>query len=66
MFTEEEASKIIKGIINGLAQVHELDIIHRDLKMENLMMSKRDEISTEGVKIVDFGLSAKTKATQKC
>ena len=67
MFREEEAAQIMKGIINGLVQVHELDIIHRDLKMENIMFlnnfTKDSSITAESIKIVDFGLSAKFKAT---
>ena len=65
IFTDSEAAEILKGIINGLAQVHELDIIHRDLKPENIMMMRNDIVSADGIMIVDFGLSAKFKATQK-
>lgn len=38
LFTELEASGLLKGILQGLKQVHSLDIIHRDLKPENIMM----------------------------
>lgn len=31
-FTEEEASMIIKGIVEGIAYIHSNDTIHRDLK----------------------------------
>ena len=45
-------------IIKGLEQIHRHDIVYRDLKPENLI------ISAEGyVKIVDFGLAKKTLRT---
>jgi serine/threonine protein kinase len=47
-----------------LTQVHGLDIIHRDLKPENIMI-RNEDLSSEAVVIVDFGLSAKFKATEK-
>lgn len=41
-----------------------MDIIHRDLKPENIMI-RNEELSSESVVIVDFGLSARFKATDK-
>ena len=41
-----------------------MDIIHRDLKPENIMI-RNEEISSEAVVIVDFGLSARFKAADK-
>ena len=62
IFTDEEASQIMRGIITGLVQVHELDIIHRDIKPENILLVKNDMLCSEYIKIVDFGLSAKFRA----
>jgi serine/threonine protein kinase len=64
LFSEEEASQILQGIIKGLVQVHGLDIIHRDLKPENIMI-RNEKLSSDSVVIVDFGLSAKFKASEK-
>ncbi|KAM3143548.1 hypothetical protein pb186bvf_004310 [Paramecium bursaria] len=50
--TEAYCREIMKDIFNGLSYLHQFNIIHRDLKMENILLSK------EGVaKIADFGLS---------
>ncbi|KAK5648887.1 hypothetical protein RI129_003779 [Pyrocoelia pectoralis] len=42
-----------RQLISALAHMHNLGIVHRDLKMENVMMNS---IRTQ-IKIVDFGLS---------
>ncbi len=39
-------------------------MIHRDLKPENIMI-RNEEINSEAIVIVDFGLSAKFKASEK-
>jgi Tol biopolymer transport system component/predicted Ser/Thr protein kinase len=47
-----EAVKIATAIAEGLAKAHERGIIHRDIKSDNIMIS-RDGV----VKIMDFGLA---------
>jgi serine/threonine protein kinase len=41
--------------VEGVKYLHELGIIHRDLKLENIMMSSNNEDAIP--KIVDFGLA---------
>jgi serine/threonine protein kinase len=40
LFTEAEVSAIMKPVLTGLAPVHEMDYIHRDVKPENLILSE--------------------------
>ena len=40
----------------ALARAHELDVVHRDIKPDNIFLSPRSD-GTEFVKIVDFGLA---------
>ena len=47
---------MFRQLVSGLLYLHRLDIMHRDLKLENLLLSKAGNI-TEGVTIVDFGLA---------
>ena len=43
------------GIADGLRYLHAKGIVHRDIKLENIMLSNRNE---EGiVRIADFGFS---------
>ena len=53
--TELEAAVIMNGIVQGVHYLHSLRIVHRDLKLENLMFAEWDNI--DGVKIIDFGFS---------
>lgn len=63
-YNEVTASKYVRELAEGLAYVHSHDIIHSDLKCENLMLSSWDESKAE-LKIVDFGTSVTTKEACK-
>ena len=52
---EERAKSIMFHIIQGVHYLHSFGIVHRDLKLENIMMSDQKEQASP--KIVDFGLS---------
>lgn len=54
-YTESDAAVLLKQILSGVAYLHSRGIVHRDLKLENLIMSDASENAV--VKIADFGLS---------
>ena len=53
--SEEEASIIIKKILSAIDYLHQNQICHRDLKPQNIMFSKENDLNS--IKIIDFGLS---------
>jgi len=58
-YSEEDAAKIVRQMIQGVDYLHEKGIAHRDLKPENLLCSSDDrpEYQPFRVVIADFGLS---------
>ena len=49
---EEEAVSIAKQVCEGLAEAHELGVVHRDLKPQNIMIDKKSN-----AKVMDFGIA---------
>ena len=52
---EEDAKEIISTVLQGIKHMRDRGIVHRDLKLENLLLVDADCVSR--VKIADFGLS---------
>ena len=50
-FTEEEARKFFRQLISAIDHIHRANIVHRDLKLENILLSKNMDIL-----VTDFGL----------
>jgi calcium/calmodulin-dependent protein kinase I len=55
-YSEVDAAKIIKQILEAIQYVHNHGIAHRDLKPENLLLIQNDN-NEDKIKIADFGLS---------
>ncbi|CAH1130298.1 unnamed protein product [Ceutorhynchus assimilis] len=54
--TEEHIAYILKEVVKGIVYLHENNIIHRDIKASNILLTKEGEI-----RLCDFGLSKKLK-----
>ena len=52
---EKEIARIFNQIMSAVAYCHGIGIVHRDLKLENILFSTEDPMSP--IKIIDFGFS---------
>jgi calcium-dependent protein kinase len=52
---EKEAKKIFKSMAKAIAYCHSLHICHRDVKPDNFMFSRKNDINS--IKLIDFGFS---------
>ncbi|KAM6980637.1 serine/threonine-protein kinase 33, partial [Aplochiton taeniatus] len=61
-FTEEETRHIIRSLAEAIVYLHKKDIVHRDLKLENILVKSYhhgDDKDVISIKVTDFGLSVK-------
>jgi serine/threonine protein kinase len=58
---ENQAKYFFAQILKGLDAIHKQQILHRDIKLENIMID-----ATGSVKIGDFGVSRRLKTGETC
>ena len=58
-FEQEFILKTLKQLLAGIRYLHGIDIVHRDIKPDNLLLDENNNI-----KISDFGISALTKGKE--
>jgi serine/threonine protein kinase len=58
-FNEKNAIDIMLQIASGMCYLHDMEVAHRDLKPDNVVLTSNDSTSVEHVhvKLVDFGIS---------
>lgn len=56
--SETEARSIIKQVIVAIEDCHQKGVIHRDLKLENVLFETK---AKQKIKVVDFGISGMCK-----
>ncbi|KAJ3181291.1 hypothetical protein HK101_009922 [Irineochytrium annulatum] len=68
---EDEAKDVIIQIATGIDYLHRNEIVHRDVKLENICVELSDTLTRSGnrrrirwVKIADFGLSKHIRSTK--
>ncbi|CAN1315176.1 Calcium-dependent protein kinase 29 [Linum perenne] len=54
-YSEKEAAKVIRQIVNVVHVCHFMGVMHRDLKPENFLLASKDDDAP--IKATDFGLS---------
>ena len=61
--TEKMAIDVCRSVLNAIEFMHDRHVVHRDLKMSNIMFRVQNQIPT--LKIVDFGLARVLKQKQQ-
>ncbi|RMX41902.1 hypothetical protein pdam_00006629 [Pocillopora damicornis] len=56
-FTEKETWTVINQLAHAVAYLHDCDIVHRDLKLENILLGQPVGNELLNIKLTDFGLS---------
>lgn len=54
--TENDVCSVVFQLAEAVAHCHHTGIVHRDLKMENIMFVSKD---SDSIRLIDFGLSKK-------
>jgi len=54
-YSEKQAAKIVKECLSAISYLHSHNVIHRDVKYENIMFES--DAPNAQVKLIDFGLS---------
>ena len=58
-YTEAEAKVVVRRTLEGIDYMHQKLVVHRDLKLENLLLKRDDDLSS--VVIADFGLAKRCR-----
>ncbi|OMJ82757.1 hypothetical protein SteCoe_16462 [Stentor coeruleus] len=61
-FDEKTSAQIMSQIFSAVDYIHKCGVIHRDLKLENILFGKKDKMD---VKIADFGSSYRKKYNER-
>lgn len=66
-YPEREAADVARQVLLAAGYLHSHNVVHRDLKLENLVYEHRD---SKHVKLIDFGYATRwdgrTKLTHRC
>ena len=62
-YTESVCAHHFKQILQGLHYLHQQGVVHRDIKLDNILIKGDHEYGD--VKIADFGLSALVQMNQR-
>ncbi|CAI5674025.1 serine/threonine-protein kinase 17A isoform X1 [Oreochromis niloticus] len=62
-FSEEDVKRLMRQILEGVAFLHQNNVVHLDLKPQNILLMSTSPLGD--IKIVDFGLSRMVSSHQE-
>ncbi|XP_014268203.2 serine/threonine-protein kinase 17A isoform X1 [Maylandia zebra] len=62
-FSEEDVKRLMRQILEGVAFLHQNNVVHLDLKPQNILLTSTSPLGD--IKIVDFGLSRMVSSHQE-
>lgn len=68
-FNEFQAMKVVKSLTEAVVFCHGMGVVHRDIKLENMLLTKGVNDKSFQIKLCDFGLSkylAKGDSAREC
>jgi calcium-dependent protein kinase len=63
-FCEADAATVMQQIFRAVCYMHQRGVCHRDLKPENFLFASSENIHTNLLKLIDFGLSKRVEPGQ--
>lgn len=54
-YSEKQAASMLRNMVQIVQDLHNMGVIHRDLKLENFLLASNEENAQ--LKVIDFGLS---------
>lgn len=64
LFAEREAAALIKSILAGVKYLHDRNIMHRDIKPDNILFKSMNFFDANQIILADFGLATSNDAME--
>lgn len=61
--SEEVVKSVMRQTVSGLKFIHDKDVVHRDLKVENILVCGSEITARSQVKVIDFGVAKSLTGT---
>jgi len=64
---ESAFAPVVSQLLRGVKQLHDLQIVHGDISLENVLLTKSNRPNSEyEVKIIDFGMASTSRMVRHC
>ena len=64
-YSELEARELVLVLLNAIKYCHDRNIVHRDLKCENLLLVSNEDNHLGSIKVADFGFATKVHGEEE-